>query len=90
MSETKQTELLKTAKFEKSLQQLQDLVNKLESGELSLEQSVSTFEKGMELAKNCSDALTAAEQKVQILLEKNGVVTKQDFHFDEHEFPAAD
>jgi len=69
-----------TIKFEKSLQQLQDVVAKLESGELSLEQSVAMFEKGMELANICNKALTQAEQKVQVLLEKNGAIIKEDLN----------
>jgi len=59
----------KELNFEQALTKLQNLVSKLEGGDLSLEQSVSLFEQGMELTATCNNALTAAEQKVQILLE---------------------
>ncbi len=58
--------------FEKSLAELESLVEKMEEGDLSLEESLKCFERGIELTKNCQKALTEAEQKVQILLEKNG------------------
>ena len=53
--------------FEKSLQQLEDIVEKLEGGELTLEQSLKQFEAGVKLARQCQASLQEAEQKVQIL-----------------------
>lgn len=58
--------------FEQSLSELQALVERLESGELPLEESLSAFEQGIRLTRDCQSALTQAEQKVQILLERDG------------------
>ncbi|RFA38861.1 exodeoxyribonuclease VII small subunit [Alkalilimnicola ehrlichii] len=56
--------------FERSLQELETLVSKMEQGELSLEESLKAFERGVELTRSCQQALQAAEQKVEILLKK--------------------
>ena len=57
--------------FEKTFSELENLVNQMEDGNLSLEESLACFERGMILTKDCQQALTEAEQKVKILLEKN-------------------
>jgi exodeoxyribonuclease VII small subunit len=61
-----------TVDFEKALQELETLVERMEQGESSLEDSLKDFERGIELTRSCQAALAEAEQKVQILLEKNG------------------
>ncbi len=61
-----------TASFEDSLAELEQLVNQLEQGDVSLEESLKSFERGVTLTRVCQKALKEAEQKVQILLEKNG------------------
>ncbi len=58
-----------TIHFEKSLADLEQLVSNMESGELSLEQSLSSFEQGVKLTRECQQALTLAEQKVEVLLK---------------------
>jgi len=58
--------------FEKSLDELEKIVSELEQGDLSLEESLKYFEKGIALTRTCQKALKEAEQKVQILLEENG------------------
>ncbi|MEM7304799.1 MAG: exodeoxyribonuclease VII small subunit [Pseudomonadota bacterium] len=68
--------------FEKSLAELETLVEKMEAGDLSLEESIKHFERGIVLTKNCQQALTEAEQKVQVLLEKNGKSELTDFDND--------
>lgn len=55
------------ADFEKALNELEDLVRKLEQGELSLEQSLTAFERGVKLTRECQTALRNAEQRVQQL-----------------------
>lgn len=65
--------------FEKSLAELQALVERLESGELSLEDSLGAFEQGVALTRDCQQALSQAEQKVQLLLERNGEPLVQPF-----------
>jgi len=57
--------------FESSITQLEFLVNKMESGEGSLEQSLNWFEEGISLIKTCQDQLKEAEQKVEKLIAEN-------------------
>jgi exodeoxyribonuclease VII small subunit len=61
--------------FESTLKELNQLVEKLERGGLSLEESLQSFERGIALTRDCQKALQAAEQKVQILLAKDGAET---------------
>jgi exodeoxyribonuclease VII small subunit len=68
--------------FEQSLTDLQSLVERLEGGELSLEDSLSAFEQGIRLTRDCQAALTQAEQKVQILLERDGELEEAPFDAD--------
>ena len=62
----------KTPGFEESLKELENLVEKMEQGDLSLEDSLSHFERGVQLSRACQKALKEAEQKVEILMQKNG------------------
>lgn len=57
--------------FEKSLKELEALVKKMEKGDLSLEDSLKHFERGVQLSRACQEALKTAEQKVEILMNKN-------------------
>lgn len=57
--------------FEASLKTLEGLVEKMERGELTLEQSLQCFEQGIRLTRECQTALTEAEQRVEILLGKD-------------------
>lgn len=72
-----------TVNFEQSLKELEELVEKMEGGDLSLEDSLKYFERGVTLTRNCQKALAEAEQKVQILLQKEGNETLNDFQPDE-------
>ena len=65
--------------FERSLAELEVLVQKMESGEMTLEQSLQAFEQGVRLTHDCQKALTEAEQRVQLLLEENGRLKTQPF-----------
>ena len=58
--------------FEKALEELEGIVKDLESGELSLENSLKSFEKGIKLARQCQEQLSKAELQVQKLIEENG------------------
>ena len=62
----------KTPGFEQSLKELESLVEQMEQGDLSLEDSLSHFERGVQLSRACQTALKEAEQKVEILMQKNG------------------
>ncbi len=66
-------------KFESALEELEQLVEQMEEGELSLEDSLKHFERGVALTRACQQALKDAEQKVQILLEKDGGATEEPF-----------
>ena len=57
--------------LEKSLEELEALVTRLESGDLPLEQALKEFERGVKLTRQCQAALQEAEQKVEILLRKS-------------------
>lgn len=65
--------------FEKSLQTLENLVESMESGEMTLEKSLEAFEQGIKLTKECQQALKEAEQKVEILMAQNGEESLQPF-----------
>ena len=65
---TKKTDI----NFEKALEELEGIVEDLESGELSLENSLKSFEKGIKLARQCQEQLSKAELQVQKLIEENG------------------
>ena len=58
--------------FERSLAELETIVEKLEQGDLSLDESLCHFERGVQLTRVCQSALKQAEQKVEILLRKSG------------------
>ncbi len=68
-----------TTLFEDSLAELEQLVSQLEQGDISLEESLKSFERGVNLTRTCQKALQDAEQKVQILLEKNGNLSLESF-----------
>ena len=74
-----------TKKFnlEKSLADLENLVEELESGDLPLEKAMKKFEEGIKLTRGCQAALKEAEQKVEILLKSAGGEELEDFVVDE-------
>ena len=63
------TEAASLGGFEKSLEELEKLVRDLEHGELTLEQSLTTFERGVRLTRDCQHALKHAEQRVEVLVQ---------------------
>ena len=69
-----------TFHFEQSLAELESLVEQMESGEMSLEDSLKAFEQGIKYTRDCQNALNKAEQKVQLLLQKNGQMEAQPFN----------
>ncbi|MGB1580618.1 MAG: exodeoxyribonuclease VII small subunit [Nevskiales bacterium] len=69
--------------FEQALGQLEALVQQLEAGELSLEDSLKQFEQGVKLARGCQAALKEAELKVRKLIEENGQTRLEDLDPDE-------
>jgi exodeoxyribonuclease VII small subunit len=65
--------------LEKSLEELEALVTRLESGDLPLEQALKEFEHGVKLTRQCQTALQEAEQKVEILLKKTATAEPSPF-----------
>ncbi len=62
------------------MQQLENIVEELEKGELSLEDSVLKFEEGIKIAKQCNKILEETEKKITILINKNGEIKEEDFN----------
>jgi exodeoxyribonuclease VII small subunit len=69
--------------FEAAMRELEELVERLEQGDLSLEESLAAFERGVTLTRTCQSALKEAEQKVEILLKKAGGPAVEEFAPDE-------
>ncbi len=67
---TKKSRAADTPDFEKSLVELEQIVERMEQGELTLDESLKQFERGVALTRSCQTALQQAEQKVEVLLRK--------------------
>ena len=71
-------------KFETVLKKLEDVVRRLEGGELSLDESLKAFEEGVRYAGFCAKKLDEAESRVEVLLrQKDGTFVKKDFRQEE-------
>lgn len=79
MSKSKQPDL------EKSLNEITKLIEKMEHGDLTLEQSLEQFERGVTLIKHCQQVLNEAEQKVKLLMESNEQATLAPYEKDNHQ-----
>lgn len=71
---SKATTIKKNTSFQDAMSELESVVEKLESGEQSLEISLADFERGVALARHCKQSLTSVEQKVQLLMEDDKLV----------------
>jgi len=72
-----------TEKFEVSLKKLEEAVSRLESGELSLEDSLKVFEEGIRHSAVCSRKLSEAQKRVELLLkQKDGSFSREEFMSD--------
>lgn len=71
----------KKQNFETNLKELESVVKALESSDISLDEMLNMFEKGIKLTKECTDALDAAEQKITILMKnrENGEMEEEPF-----------
>jgi exodeoxyribonuclease VII small subunit len=74
----------KAPDFEQALAELEALVTRLESGDLPLDEALKSFERGVALTRSCQAALAAAQQKVEILLQRGNEARVEPFN------PAAD
>jgi len=73
----------KPVDFETAMRDLEAIVERLEQGDLPLEESLAAFERGIMLTRSCQAALKDAEQKVEILLKKSGEAVVEPFNPDE-------
>ena len=71
--------------FETSLGELEALVERLEQGDLPLEEALASFERGVQLTRQCQGALADAQQKVEILMKEGGVTRTRDFAAEDAE-----
>jgi exodeoxyribonuclease VII small subunit len=72
--------------FENAMKRLEEIVQDLESGDLSLEESLNVFEEGMRLIKFCSEKLEEVDQRVTMLVkDADGKPVKQPFDFEKRE-----
>ena len=69
--------------FEKNMSDLENIVTELEKGDLNLDESISKFEEGIKISKECNKILEEAEKKITILLEKDGDVNEENFVSEE-------
>ena len=79
----------KSPDFEQALSELEALVTRLERGDLPLEEALKSFERGVALTRACQAALTAAQQRVEILLQR-GADAKLEPFTESEEDPAAE
>ncbi len=69
--------------FESQIENLEKIVAELENGELSLDESVSKFEEGIKISKECNKTLEEAEKKITILINNDGETKEEEFKINE-------
>ena len=65
--------------FEEKIKELEQVVNALEKGDMNLDESLTKFEEGMRLSKECNKMLEDAEKRITVLLEKDGEIEETEF-----------
>ena len=80
---------IKIPDFEQALAELEALVARLERGDLPLEEALKAFERGVELTRHCQGSLKAAQQRVEILLRRNGPPEPEPFTGSESQDPGS-
>lgn len=81
---------MKDKKFEDAMKELEDIVKRLESGDLSLDESIKTFEQGVSLSKYCFSKLEEAEKKVSLLVKDGERIKQEPFDLRDNENDAED
>ena len=69
--------------FEEKMVDLEKIVTELEKGDLNLDDSVSKFEEGIKISKECNKILEEAEKKITILLNQDGQVKEENFEAED-------
>jgi exodeoxyribonuclease VII small subunit len=72
-------------KFEEALGRLEEIVKRMEAGDMTLEESLKAFEEGIKLARLCSRKLDEAERRVEILLKQEEELVIRPFKVEENE-----
>jgi len=73
-------------KFEKALERLEKIVEELEAGNIPLEEALKKYEEGVRLSRACSEKLSQAEKKIQVLTKTlDGSLKREDFEFEDKE-----
>ena len=70
----------KELNFEELMLKLEDITNKLEKEQLSLDESVKLFEEGMQISKECNNKLEDAEKRITILINENDEIKEENFN----------
>ena len=83
MIKKKQSEETNSLSFEQSMSELESLVENMEKGEMSLDESLAAFEEGIKLTRSCQKSLEEAEQKVEILMKNTTEAKLESFDNDE-------
>ena len=65
--------------FEELMEKLEEITNKLEKEQLSLDESVKLFEEGMQISKQCNSKLEDAEKRITILINQDGEIKEENF-----------
>ena len=71
--------------YESALERLEEITGLLEEGEATLEESITLYTEGLDIAKFCTGQLDEAEKKIKLITEKEGVAVEEDFESDEYE-----
>lgn len=69
----------KDLNFEETMQELENIVQELEKGNLNLDDSIKKFEEGMNISKKCNEILEEAEKKITILIKKDNKIEEENF-----------
>ncbi len=69
----------KDVNFEELIEKLEEITNKLEKEQLSLDESVKLFEEGMQISKECNSKLEDAEKRITILINQNDEIKEENF-----------
>jgi exodeoxyribonuclease VII small subunit len=72
-------------RFEDALEKLEEIVRRMETGEMTLEESLKAFEEGMRLSRFCAKKLDEADRRVDILLRQEGELVQKPFIEEERE-----
>ncbi len=70
---------MKKNSFEESLKRLETIVDEMENSQLDIDKAMKLFEEGISLVKDCSAKLNETKKKIEILVEKNGKIDKENF-----------